>query len=203
MDMKQITKYSQLDLNATYTYADYLTWKFDEMVEIVKGKLLPMSPAPNTKHQRISIRLASLFQIYFEGKTCEVFVAPFDVRLYDKKKSVKANKDILTVVQPDICVICDAKKVDEKGCLGAPDLMIEILSLGNSKRDLQIKYELYEESGVKEYWIVDPVYQTVQQFALGENDKFQHIKMWLNEDIISPTLFTELKIDLSKVFYNL
>jgi Uma2 family endonuclease len=201
--MKEIKELSQLDLNATYTYADYLTWKFDEMVEIVKGKLLPMSPAPSPNHQRVSRRILNKFENFLEGKTCEVFDAPFDVRLYDKKKSVKANKDIVTVVQPDICVVCDAKKVDDKGCLGAPDLVIEILSIGNSKRDLQIKYELYEESGVKEYWIVDPVYQTAQQFVLGENDKFQHIKMWLNEDIISPTLFTELKIDLSKVFYNL
>jgi Uma2 family endonuclease len=201
--MKKITQFSQLDLNATYTYADYLTWKFDEMVEIVKGKILPMSPAPSPNHQRVSIRLASVFQLFLEGKTCEVFDAPFDVRLYDKKKSVKANKDILTVVQPDICVVCDAKKIDEKGCLGAPDLVIEILSMGNSKKEMKIKYELYEESGVKEYWIVDPEHQAIQQFVLGENDKFQHIKIWSNEAIISPTLFPELQIDLSKVFYNL
>jgi Uma2 family endonuclease len=162
-----------------------------------------MSPAPNTNHQRISGYLHRKIGYFLENKSCEVFAAPFDVRLYNKKKSVKANKDILTVVQPDICVICDAKKIDEKGCLGAPDLVIEILLMGNSKKEMKIKYELYEESGVKEYWIVDPEHQAIQQFILGDNDLFYLKKIWVDEVNIQPFIFPELDINFAQIFKNI
>jgi Uma2 family endonuclease len=147
--MAEITSLSQLDMNGTYSYADYLTWKFEHPVELIKGKILVMA-APNRFHQGISWQLSGIFYNHFKNHPCRAYAAPFDVRLYDKQKSAKANKDILTVVQPDICVICDLKKLDEKDCLGAPDLAVEILSPGNSSKETRLKKGLYEESEIRE-----------------------------------------------------
>ena len=124
--MEKITSLAQLNLNKTYSYADYLTWQLEEFVELIRGKIFRMA-APNRKHQGISWELSGLFYPVFKGQPCKAYAAPFDVRLYDHEKSTKANKDIFTVVQPDICVICDENKLDDKGCLGSPDLIVEIL----------------------------------------------------------------------------
>jgi Uma2 family endonuclease len=105
-------------------------------------------------------------------------------------------------VQPDICIICDKNKLDTKGCLGAPDFIIEILSLGNSKREMKIKFELYEESGVREYWLVYPYEESITKFILNEKDKFEYAGQFANDDIISPTIFPNLSIDLTEIFYH-
>ena len=195
-----ITDISQLDPNGTYTYADYLTWKFSEMVELIKGKMMRMS-APVTQHQRISGNLYWETRKYFEGKPCELFSAPFDVRLKDSKKAAKANKDILTTVQPDLCVICDATKIDRRGCIGSPDLVVEILSEGNSKKEMRIKYDLYEENEILEYWIVDPEHETLFQFVLDETTKkYQSVKIYVNDDAFSSSVFADMEIDLTKIF---
>ncbi len=199
--MSPITQLSQLDLNADYSYADYLNWRLAETIELIKGKISLMSPAPSLSHQRVSWQLNGLLFDYFRKKSCRAFAAPFDVRLYDRRKSVVANQDIYTVVQPDLCVICDAEKLDPRGCLGAPDWIIEILSQGNSKKEMQTKYELYRESGVQEYWIVYPFEQAVHQFVLDDvQDKYQLINMFSGEDIATPQLFPDLQIDLQEVF---
>jgi Uma2 family endonuclease len=199
--MSHITQLSQLDLNADYSYADYLSWRLEETIELIKGKISLMSPAPSLSHQRISTRLTGILYANFKKKPCQLFAAPFDVRLYDRRKSVVANQDIYTVVQPDLCVICDADKLDPLGCLGAPDWIIEILLQGNSKKEMQTKYALYRESGVKEYWIVYPFEQAVHQFVLDEDqDKYQLINMFSGEDIATPQLFPDLQIDLQEVF---
>ncbi|MDP2901844.1 MAG: Uma2 family endonuclease, partial [Methylovulum sp.] len=169
--MTTIAQLSQLNLEGTYTYADYLTWQFEETLELIKGKIMLMSLAPNTNHQRISGRLHGNIYTYFRHKPCQFFAAPFDVRLYDRKKSVVANQDIYSVVQPDLCVICDENKLDTQGCLGVPDWIIEILSKGNTKREMRIKYDLYQESGVKEYWLVYPYEQAVYQFVLNDGQE--------------------------------
>ena len=137
---------------------------------------------------------------YFRKHKCNLFAAPFDVRLYDKKKSAKANKDIFTVVQPDLCIICDNEKIDELGCIGAPDLIIEILSPGNSKKEMRTKYNLYEELGVREYWIADPDHQTVHLFFMNEKEEYQLDKIYLREDMLASVIFSDLKIDLQEVF---
>jgi Uma2 family endonuclease len=199
--MAKITQLSQLDLNSTYSYADYLTWQFEETVELIKGKIQLMSPAPNVRHQSIERNFLIDIGVYLRGKKCKVFPAPFDVRLYDRKKSILANQDIYTVLQPDLCVICDADKLDYNGCNGAPDWIIEILSKGNSKREMQIKYALYQEAGVKEYWLVYPSEQAAHQFVLNEaTEKYELIAMFSDEDMASPRLFPELVIDLAEVF---
>ncbi len=198
--MTKITQLSQLDLTQTYSYADYLTWQLNETVELIKGKIMLMAPAPNVDHQRITRQLLLFIGWFLKDRKCEVFPAPFDVRLYDRKKSLLANQDLHTVVQPDVCVICNPDILDKQGCNGAPDWVIEILSSGNSKREMKIKYQLYEESGVNEYWLVYPDQQAIHQFILDTQGRYQLQKMYTDEDTISPALFPELLIQVSEVF---
>jgi len=201
--MTEITQLSQLDLDKDYSYADYLTWQFDEAVELIKGKIMLMSPAPNVKHQNIVTDLGGILYNYFYKKPCKLFYAPFDVSLYDRKKSLVANKEIQSVVQPDLCVICDTSKLNEQGCVGSPDWVIEILSKGNSKKEMQLKYDLYEESGVLEYWLVYPYERAIHQFILDENlNKYQWIAMFSGNDKVTPRTFPDLHIDLNDVFYD-
>ena len=194
--MTVITDLSQLDLNKTYSYADYLTWQFDDMVELIKGKIMKMSPAPNVRHQSISTDLGRILANYFYRKKCRLFFAPFDVRLYDRRKSVLLNKDVFTVVQPDLCVICNPEFLDKTGCNGAPDWIIEILSKG----EMETKYALYQEAGVREYWIVFPENRAIEQFVLDENNVYQLKKMYAEDGFAVPQLFPELEIDLIDVF---
>ncbi|SJM92428.1 conserved hypothetical protein [Crenothrix polyspora] len=200
--MLKITQLSQLDLNKTYSYADYLTWQFNDAVELIKGKIMLMSPAPNAEHQSIERNLIIDIGSYLKGKKCKVFPAPFDVRLYDRKKSILTNKEIYTVVQPDVCVICNPDILDKQGCNGAPDWIIEILSKGNSKREMQIKYELYQETGVNEYWIVYPNDQAIHQFVLNDSGRYDLKYMYTDDDSAIPTLFPDLAIDLTEIFEN-
>jgi Uma2 family endonuclease len=181
-----------------YSYADYLKWTMAEMVEIIKGRVYKLS-APKRVHQTISIRISSKIFNLLEGQKCKVYSAPFDVRLPVKSRK---NEDIFTVVQPDICVICDPTKLDDAGCIGAPDLIIEILSKGNNKKELQNKYEVYEESGVKEYWVIEPESQTMLVYTLV-NGKYQPSKLLtLGDEIITPIL-PGFVLNLDEVFANL
>jgi Uma2 family endonuclease len=155
-----------LDLNKRYTYADYLTWTDDKVRELFNGFVKLMSPAPKAKHQQIStVITARLFNIIEKNNgNCRVYHAPFDVRLPQNGET--ADDRIYTVVQPDICIICDLGKIDERGCLGAPDLVVEVQSLATAKYDLNDKFKLYEEAGVREYWVVFPYEKGILQFIL-------------------------------------
>lgn len=195
---KIITNFNDLDLNGSYTYADYLLWEFTERLELIKGKIFKMSPAPSTSHQRVSMKLTRELDRYFYNLPCEIFAAPFDVRLINHKKS-SSNNQIITVVQPDLCVICDKAKIDEKGCLGAPNLIVEILSKGNSKKELSVKFDLYEENGVQEYWIVNPDDKSVLIYVLKDGKYVGSRPFILETEIQSPT-FPELKFEVDKIF---
>ena len=179
-----------------YTYADYLKWQLDEQVELIKGKIFRMSPAPKRIHQKVSIDIASKLYNFLKGKPCQVYDAPFDVRFPVKSKK---NEDIFTVVQPDICVICDPAKLDEAGCIGAPDIVIEILSKGNNKKELQNKYEVYEESGVQEYWIIHPEEQTVLIYTLV-NNQYQPSRLFTRGDEIKTRILPGFILVLDDVF---
>ena len=169
--MESITQFSQLDLTKNYTYADYLTWKFDEFVELIKGKVMRPMAGPSRRHQVYAGNIFGEVRQFLKKTTpCQIYIAPFDVRL--TTAGANGNQQIQTVVQPDICVVCDPAKLDDQGCVGAPDWIVEILSPGNTTRDTRIKYDLYEESGVTEYWIVYPGVKTVAAFTL-QNDKYQ------------------------------
>lgn len=196
-----ITHISQLDPEAQYSYADYLTWQFDQTVELIKGKIFQMSPAPNVKHQKIAMRMSAAFFNFLKShQQCNVFAAPFDVRLLDKRKSSQANQDIFTVVQPDLSVICNAAQLDEQGCIGAPDLIVEILSPGNSKKEMRIKYALYEEAGVREYWVVFPSVRALIQFVLNEEEKFVFKSAFAEDEVFQAHIFPDLAIDLEEIF---
>ncbi len=191
-----ISDYYGLDLKKSYTYADYLLWRFEERVELIRGKILKMSPAPNTNHQRFSMNITKQFILNFKHQTCQLFFAPFDVRL-----PIPSAKKDSTVVQPDLCIICDETKLDEQGCNGAPDLVVEILSPGNTKHEMQTKFELYEESGVKEYWIVEPANKTVLVYSL-QNNKYIGLKPFSDDADIESVLFPDMKVNLRDVFWN-
>ena len=193
------TNINSLELNKSYTYADYLKWHFEERLELIKGKIFKMAPAPDLEHQRSSVNLVLALGNFLKNKKCEVFTAPFDVRLTDSKKSGE-DEDIQTVVQPDICVICDLSKLDRRGCLGAPDLIIEILSPSTAKKDLNDKYRIYEENGVKEYWVVSPREKFVQVFELNEQGKYQMRKAYDRTEKVPVGIFDDFSIDLSEVF---
>jgi Uma2 family endonuclease len=187
---------TDLDLTKSYTYADYLKWTFDERLELIKGKIFMMSPAPGPLHQRLSLRIGRWIGNYLEGKPCEVFTAPFDVRL--PRRSVN-DKKIVTVVQPDVCVICDINKIDDKGCIGAPDIVVEILSPGNNKKELQNKYEAYEEAGVIEYWMVYPTESTLLRYTLIAGH-FQTLRPLTIGDEVTTPLLPGFTLSLEELF---
>lgn len=194
-----ITSLSQLDRNGTYTYADYITWKIDQALELLRGRIRLMS-APNRQQQKVSWRLTVIFDHKFKHHSCEAYAAPFDVRLYDHKKSLKADRDIYTVVQPDLCVVCDLKKLDDRGCLGAPDLVVEILSPGNSAKEMRDKKAIYEEAGVREYWIVDPERATVTRFNLEAEARYGRPLIFVNDERMPSEIFSDFELQLSELF---
>ena len=199
--MAPITSFSQLDLNGTYTYADYLTWKFDEFVELIKGKVLRPMSAPVPVHQQYSVNLTTEIRQFLKGKPCRVYAAPFDVRLTRSREGV--DTQITTVVQPDICVICDLEKIDKRGCLGAPDWIIEIVSPGNLKHDTKTKYDLYEEAGVQEYWVVFPGEKTILTYVLDAHGRYQITAEYAEPGPMAVATLPGLAIEWREVFDEL
>jgi len=191
----KITRLSDLDMNGNYTYADYLTWRFEEMVELIKGKIFKMSPAPNIFHQTVSINILRVLSNHIKGNSCKLFHTPTDVRLITKGAK---DSDIITVVQPDIFVVCDPTKLDERGCLGSPDLIIEILSPATAKKDLTKKFDLYEEAGVLEYWIVFPNDQIVETFVLS-NGTFLKTGVFTEEEHVPVNTIPGLEIPVQEI----
>ncbi len=205
-----ITSLDQLDFTKKYSYEDYLTWQFEEFVELIKGKIMPMS-APTRLHQEAVTNLTVIIGSHLKQNNldCKVYVAPFDVRLLRnpnerlETRLQKTDKEIYTVVQPDICVICDLEKLDDKGCNGAPDLIIEIVSeksAANAKRDVVDKYETYAENGVPEYWLARPVEKTVQKFLLNSSNKYESQGYFAIDDEIMCSVLSNLTIPINDIF---
>ena len=139
-----------------------------------------------------------------KGKPCKVYSAPFDVRLPKPLSHRKSDSDIETVVQPDICVICDLKKIDRRGCAGAPDLIVEVLSKGTADRDFKDKFEIYEESGVREYWIADCGLKTVMVYHLNEHGKFiSNHHPYIMGDTVRVRVLDGLEVAMDDVFEGL
>ncbi len=193
-----ITHLDQLDPETRYTYADYVLWQFKERVELLKGFIRQMA-APSVRHQRISSKIHRELSWFLKKSTCDVFAAPFDVRLVLPKPRQTSDK-IDTVVQPDLCVICDRSKLDERGCIGAPDLIVEILSPGNSRKEMRDKYELYQEAGVTEYWVVFPSEQVLQRYILDEKGIYQAQLPNVEGDIVGVTFMPGFGLDVAEVF---
>lgn len=183
-----------------FTYADYLAWPEDERWELIDGQAHAMSPAPTNAHQLVVGELFAKIHHHLRGEPCRPFVAPFDVRL---PKGSTANDAIDTVVQPDISVVCDpAKLKDNRGCLGAPDWVIEVVSPGSALRDQKVKRALYERHGVAEYWLVHPVDRTVAIYRLGERGYDKPLLFGCG-DACAPLAFPDLDIVVEEVFVDL
>jgi len=188
-----------LDLNKRYTYADYLTWIDDVRRELIEG-FIKLLPVPRLSHAMVSSNISWHLRAILTKKKgkCKVLYAPVDVRF--PKNGETANNKIYTVVQPDICVVCDASKLDEDGCLGAPDMIVEILSPSTAKKDMTEKFVLYEESGVKEYWLVHPGDKAVHVFILQNNAKYDAGQIYERKGKIPIYIFDNYLIDLDDVF---
>ncbi len=185
-------------LKDRYTYADYLNWD-DGRWELINGKVYNMSPAPRRMHQEAEGNIHALIHNFLKGKPCKVYIAPFDVVLVDDKKHDNQNIMIDTVIQPDISVICDESKLDDAGCKGAPDFIIEILSESTAEKDATIKKDLYEKNGVKEYWLVDTWTKSIRVYLL-QNGKYAFAKYYERDMVIEVDILKGLTIKLTDIF---
>jgi Uma2 family endonuclease len=152
-----------------FTYGDYRRWPDEERWELIDGQAYAMSPAPTRLHQEFVVELARQIGNALQHHPCRVYVAPFDVRLPRRNE---ADDQVDTVVQPDVAVICDHRKLDDQGCRGAPDWIIEILSPSSATHDQIRKRALYERHGVREYWLLHPVDRVLTIYRLGEDGAY-------------------------------
>ena len=180
-----------------YTYADYIGWKFLERLELIRGRIFRLS-APSANHMSVSVNLTVRLYNFLKQNPCYVFAAPFDVRL--PKKGKTADNEITTVVQPDLGVICDKSKIDYRGCCGAPDLVVEVISPSNSEHDVRTKHKLYEEAGSPEYWIVDPDQEQLIVYLLNKEGKYKKGKLYAGDDIITSTTITGFSVKANDIF---
>ncbi len=180
-----------------WSYREYREWPDGERWEIIDGNAYAMSPAPSQRHQDIAGEIFREIATYLLDKPCKVFIAPFDVRLAEEGEE---NDDVSNVVQPDIVVVCDRKKLDGAGCVGAPDMVAEILSPSTARKDIKEKFLLYERHGVKEYWIVNPEAQIVHVYQLGSDNRYGRPDIYGPDDKLTVGTLPELVIDLPLVF---
>lgn len=184
--------------NDRFTYADYLAWPDEERWELIDGEAYNMSPGPGMRHQGILIHLASKFYSHLEGKPCQAFVAPFDVRPLAGHDT--PDDEVDTVVQPDLLVVCDAGKLEERGVAGAPDLVVEILSPHTARKDLSVKFSLYERAGVREYWIIYPMEQIFQIYRLHEGRYPEEPEAFTPGKAVEVPWLDDFRLDVSAVF---
>jgi Uma2 family endonuclease len=180
-----------------YTYREYKAWPEDERWELIDGVAYAMG-GPTSAHQVISREMGGQFYNFLKAKTCQFFSAPFDVffpRLNEQEKD-----DVDTIVQPDLLVVCDPSKVRENGIWGAPDLVVEILSPSTSRKDLREKYDLYQRSGVREYWVVDPPGRWVQQYILAADGRYAPEIVFVKSGTLVSSALPGLEIDLASVW---
>jgi len=182
--------------NGSYTYADYYKWDGDTRWELIDGWAYAMA-APNELHQTTLVNLLLKFGNYLQGKSCKVFVAPFDVRL-------NADKADDTVVQPDLLVVCDpAKLADGKAVRGAPDLVIEILSPSTVRHDRIVKFMKYRQAAVREIWFANPDTGDIEVCKrLGDCGEYTTNSFELGQEIVVGIL-PELTINLNEIFEHL
>lgn len=183
----------QKDSSSLYSYADYLTWSGEERWELIEGRASMMTPAPSRRHQEILVELTRQISEILIDKPCKVYIAPFDVRLTEQGES---DEEVKTVVQPDLLIVCDKAKLDEKGCLGAPDFIIEIVSPSTASLDYIKKLSLYEKYQVKEYWILQPVDQVVMVYELNEENIYGRPRFYTKDDQAKIGILEDGWIDL-------
>jgi len=173
-----------------YTYSDYQKWDDDVRRELIDGNVYLMA-GPNRRHQGISRNLTLQFGNFLKGKSCKLYVAPFDVRL---------NADTLddTVVQPDLIIIYDHSVLDDAGCKGVPDMVVEILSPSTAQYDLTTKFNRYQKAGIREYWIVDPKNETLAVHIIKNGNYIT--QAYTNKETAPVHVLEGCIINLSEVF---
>lgn len=179
-----------------YSYADYLSWDTPERYELIEGEAVLLA-APSTSHQLVSAELMRQLANFLEGKNCRAIPAPFDVRLFEKE--TEAPEDVDTIVQPDITVICDQSRLDEHGCNGAPEMVVEIISPSTLRHDRLVKFNLYQRAGVGEIWLVDPATRSIQVFLLNDGHLLP-FEVYTAKDIAKVNSLEGCFIEVSKVF---
>lgn len=188
----------QLEDNKGFTYRDYVQWDDNQRWELIDGTAFNMTPAPSRKHQKISAELMRQLSNFLIDKNCEVYAAPFDVKLPEHEEP---DNEIKTVIQPDISVICEKEKLDDKGCRGAPDLIIEIVSPLTARKDMKDKLFLYERHGVKEYWVVHPEEKILMQHKRENNtNRYGRASIFSDDESVNTDILPGLTIDLAMVF---
>lgn len=183
--------------NKRYTFADILAWDEKDQVEIINGEAFMMAP-PSRRHQEISVAITAQLYNYLDGKRCKVYPAPFGVRLFEQDGD--SPEDVDTMVEPDISVVCDKNKLDEHGCKGAPDLIIEILSPSTQRHDRLVKLGLYQKAGVREYWTVNPEDKTAQVMLRDESGVLQLHEVYGRDSVAKVNVLNGCFIELEKVF---
>ena len=181
-----------------YTLADILEWPEDERTELICG-VPTMLAAPARIHQEIITALVGQLYQFLRGKKCKVYAAPLAVRLFERKGDAPWEVD--TVVEPDISVICDPEKLDDTGCIGAPDFIIEVLSPSTQRHDRFTKFKLYQQAGVREYWMIDPASKSVQTFVL-EDGRYTAMDFGVAGDKLRVSVLEGCVLDLSEIFPN-
>ena len=179
-----------------YTYGDLTEWDDGARYELYDGVPVAMS-SPSLTHQRILREFFGQLYHFLLGKPCEVFSAPFDVRLFDTGED--RPEDSENVLQPDLLVVCDRERLDERGLRGAPTLAIEILSPSTLRNDRLVKFHMYERAGVPEYWIADPERGMVTVHVLDEGN-YPSGAVYLRDAAVPVTVLPGCVIDLNRVF---
>lgn len=196
-----ITSLDQLDINGTYSYADYLKWRFEDFlrVELIKGKIFKI-PSTTTKHQMVSSQIAGRLYNYFKdiGKDYHAYTAPLDVRF----STLKGQPDemIFTIVQPDLTVFFDESNLDDAGGIGAPDIAVEILLSGRAQTELREKFALYQQYGVKEYWLVDLSNEAILVYKLNQEGKFVGLPPYTLVDCMYSNLLPGFCLEVAALF---
>lgn len=180
----------------SYTYEDMLEWDDRNRYELYNGQPRALS-APGSVHQEVLTALLLQIGGYLKNKKCKIYPAPFDVRLFEEEG--EHPRDVDTVVQPDLIVVCDRSKVDSRGIHGAPDLIVEILSPSTWHHDCLVKYSLYQRAGVKEYWIVDVEKQVVLVHTLEEG-QYHAPRAYTARDSVPVGVLEDCAVDLTAVF---
>ncbi len=180
-----------------FTYGDYLQWDDGERWELIDGRAYSMAPAPSVPHQRLVTELAIQLGSQLRGSPCEAFVAPLDVRF---PRAGERDEDITDVVQPDLVIVCDASKLDERGCRGAPDFVVEVLSASTAARDQIAKLDLYERHGVREYWLIHPIERVVTVYRRGDDGRYDRPMVNKTQGTTPVTALPTVRVDWGLVF---
>ncbi|MEC0228195.1 Uma2 family endonuclease [Paenibacillus alba] len=193
MIRRRLNIVSNPDEKKIHTFQDWQTW--DGAWELINGKPYNMSPAPTSLHQFIVGELHFALRAYFQNQSCYVFVAPFDIFFSESENYESPDH----VTQPDLSVVCSKDQITKNGCLGAPTLIIEVLSPSTALKDFNEKFNLYQKYGVQEYWIVDPGNQTVHVYSL-QDGSYQIRQLYTEQETIQSNVFKELHVPMPHLF---